>query len=80
LRVKVRLFAIVREKAGRGEIDIELDSGATVINAKQHLQRALNLGMLLERVAWAVNREYVGIDHVLCDGDEVAVIPAVSGG
>jgi molybdopterin converting factor small subunit len=43
-------------------------------------QRLPAIAELLDRAAFAVNQEYAGRDAVLKDGDELAVIPAVSGG
>jgi len=80
--VTVRLFAILRERAGREEIELELADGATVDDALAALGGDGGLGDVLERMPLraAVNREYVGNDTALASGDEVALIPPVSGG
>ena len=59
MRVSVRLFAILRERAGRSSIDLELADDATVADALGALGREPGLGELLGRmpVAMAVNRE-----------------------
>ena len=81
MRVKVRLFASLREAAGRGELSLELAEAAT----PEDVWRAL-VGVhpaLAERrasLAAAVNRGYARFDVPLSDGDEVAFIPPVSGG
>jgi len=74
MRVTVRLFAGLRERAGRARL--ELDDVARV----QDVWPALGLGEEPAGLLYAVNREYVEPGHELADGDEVAVIPPVSGG
>ena len=72
----VKLFAGVRERAGVAERDIELPRGARVAD----VWPALGLGDEPAALLYAVNREYAARERVLADGDEVAVIPPVSGG
>jgi molybdopterin synthase catalytic subunit/molybdopterin converting factor small subunit len=76
VRVKVRLFAGLRERAGMGENEIELPEGARPTD----VWSVLDLGPEPEGLAYAVNRAYVSRDHRLADGDELAIIPPVSGG
>jgi MoaE-MoaD fusion protein len=80
--VTVRLFAMLRERAGRDAIDLELEDGATVADALDALRDGTPLGEALERmpVRAAVNREYVASETPLAAGDELALIPPVSGG
>lgn len=73
MRVRVRLFAGLRERAGWGEREIEASSVADV-------WPALGLGEEPDGLLYAVNHEYAERDRVLVDGDEVALIPPVSGG
>jgi MoaE-MoaD fusion protein len=82
MTVTVRLFAMLRERAGRDEIELELGDGSTVADALEALKDSSPLGEALERmpVRAAVNREYVSDDSPLSPGDEVALIPPVSGG
>jgi molybdopterin synthase catalytic subunit/molybdopterin converting factor small subunit len=82
MRVTVRLFAILRERAGRDSIEIELPEGATVGDAFERLAAAPGLGELIERLPlrMAVNREYVGAGAAIAPGDELALIPPISGG
>jgi molybdopterin converting factor subunit 1 len=81
MRVTVRLFAILRERAGVPEVELELPSGATVADAAHRLaDRYPQVKEHAKHVAYAVNREYVPAATVLMDGDELAVIPPVSGG
>jgi molybdopterin synthase catalytic subunit len=74
VRVTVRLFAGLRERAGQSRL--ELDDVVRV----EDIWPALGLGDEPPGLLYAVNREYVEPGHTLADGDEVAVIPPVSGG
>ena len=76
MRIKVRLFAGLRERAGTGERELELADQASIGD----VWSALGLGEEPAGLAYALNREYVGRDRPISDGDEVAVIPPVSGG
>jgi len=82
MTVDVRLFAILRERAGRDRIAVELAPGATVADAIGALADDPALAGLLERlpVTMAVNRDYAAADTELHGGDELALIPPVSGG
>ena len=82
MNVSVRLFAILRERAGRDSVEIELPDGASVADALSVLEREPGLGDVLPRlsVTMAVNREYADGDTALSAGDELALIPPVSGG
>ena len=71
--VTVRLFAGLRERAGWAQRDVE---AATVGD----VWRALELGDEPAGLLYAVNKEYATPDRALADGDEVALIPPVSGG
>jgi MoaE-MoaD fusion protein len=73
VKVKVRLFAGLRERAGWSEREIEATTVAAV-------WPALDLGDEPEGLLYAVNKEYAKRDRPLVDGDEVALIPPVSGG
>ena len=81
MRVRVRLFAIQRELAGTREVPLELPDGATIEDAWSALvdrHPALAPGRAFVR--FARNADYADADTVLEDGDELAVIPPVSGG
>ena len=80
--VTVRLFAILRERAGRGEMELELPEGATTSDALAIIAEQPGLTELVERLplAMAVNRDYATTDQQLRDGDELALVPPVSGG
>jgi molybdopterin synthase catalytic subunit len=72
--VRVRLFAGLRERAGWSER--ELDG----VDRVADVWPALDLGAEPEGLLYAVNKEYADGDRGLVDGDEVALIPPVSGG
>lgn len=74
--VRVRLFAALRERAGGSEVEIELPEGARVQDALDRLRDVA--GDL--PVVMAVNRGYADADSPLAPGDELALIPPVSGG
>jgi len=76
VRVTVRLFAGLRERGGAAERELDLPSEAQVAAVWPEL----GLGDEPTGLVYAVNRRYVDRDHVLDDGDEVALIPPVSGG
>ncbi len=80
MRVNVRLFASYREAAGVGHIQLDLPPGATVKDAIHAILREHPLVAEGRQVVIARNRDYVGVDEPLADGDEVALIPPVSGG
>jgi molybdopterin synthase catalytic subunit len=81
LRVRVRLFAAQRELAGAREVAVELPAGGTVEAAWAALV-ALHPALAAGRasVRFAVNGDWARPDAPLADGDEVAMIPPVSGG
>ncbi len=81
MQVRVRLFAVLRDLAGVAECTLELPAGATVSTARAPLlQRLPALRQHLGRCAYAVNRTYARPETTLHDGDELALIPPVSGG
>jgi molybdopterin synthase catalytic subunit len=80
--VRVRLFAILRERAGREQVELELAEGATVAEAIAAVGSLPGLGDVVGRlpVRMAVNRDYATEETTLAAGDELALIPPVSGG
>jgi MoaE-MoaD fusion protein len=76
MNVRVRLFAALRERAGRGAIEMEVADGATVGD----IWPLLELGAEPRGLVYARNRVYVERSEALHAGDEVALIPPVSGG
>jgi molybdopterin converting factor subunit 1 len=81
MRLTVRLFAMLREQAGADSVEIELSDGATGADALEALRTEPGLDVLDRLpVRLAVNREYADLERELSPGDELAVIPPVSGG
>jgi molybdopterin synthase catalytic subunit/molybdopterin converting factor small subunit len=76
VQIRVRLFAGLRERAGSGERALELPDGARLGD----VWAPLELGDEPPGLLYAVNREYAPAERELADGDEVALIPPVSGG
>ncbi len=77
MKVRVLLFAGLREKAGTGELLLELPDGFLLSGLPERLGIEEQARPSL---AFAVNQTYVPADSVLEDGDEVALIPPVAGG
>ena len=81
MRIRVKLFAILRDQAGQSETSLELPEGATVQQARKNLMKSLPaIASYMDRVAFAINLSYARPESVLHDGDELAVLPPVSGG
>jgi molybdopterin converting factor subunit 1 len=81
MTVKVKLFAILRERAGTAEVIKQIEEGSTVADLWAALQQDYpKLAIPGVRLLYAVNQDYVKPDCVLKDADEVVFIPPVSGG
>ena len=81
MRVTIRLFAGYRERVGATRIDLDLPEGSTVGHMAEEMLRAYpTLGADPSRLVVAVNQEYRDHEFTLSPGDEVALIPPVSGG
>ena len=76
MQVSIRLFAGLRERAGTGARTLELTDGATLGD----VWPALDLGSEPSGLLYAVNKRYAETETALMEGDEVALIPPVSGG
>jgi len=81
MKAKVRLFARLADLAGTRETELELGEGLSVAEAFEVLCRRFpEMADLAGSLMYAVNAEYVSPDHPLRAGDELALIPPVSGG
>lgn len=76
MRVRIRLFAGLREQAGSGSVDLDVPDGATVAD----VWPGLGLGDEPQGLVYALNKAYAERTARISAGDEVAVIPPVSGG
>jgi len=81
MKVKVKFFAMLRERAGTAELLKEIEDGTTIAQLWESLQREFpKLAVPGVRLLYAVNQSYVTSDHVLHESDEVVFVPPVSGG
>ena len=81
MQINVKLFAILRDRAGTSDFALELPRGSATSVALESIATKLpSIKDLLPRAAVAINREYASRDTTLNDGDELALIPPVSGG
>ncbi|HEU5232746.1 MAG TPA: molybdenum cofactor biosynthesis protein MoaE [Terriglobales bacterium] len=81
MHVRVLLFGVLKDIFRRSEDSLELSSGDTVSDVLEHYRElAPDRASLFHSVALAVNQEYAAPDRRLQDGDEVALLPPVSGG
>jgi molybdopterin synthase catalytic subunit len=81
VRGTVKLFASLREAAGRSEIEWELADGATMETLVAHLKETVpGLEEGADHMWIAINRQYASLKTELHDGDKVALFPPVSGG
>ncbi len=81
MKVTVKLFAAAKDAAGQGELVVDLEEGATAADLFQKLVGKFpKLQELAPFLLLAINREYAARDRALSPGDEIALIPPVSGG
>lgn len=81
MNVRVKFFAILRERVGAGEITREISEGSTIADLWEALKKDYpKLASVDTRLLYAVNQNYVKPDHALREKDEVVFIPPVSGG
>jgi molybdopterin synthase catalytic subunit len=81
MQVKLKFFALYRDRAGTEEATLELPDGALVAEALEHVRDAYpGLRTLPSRVLVAVNMDYADPAQPLKHGDELALIPPVAGG
>ena len=81
MKVKVKFFASYKEALGLDELDLELEEDSNVNSLLGTLRKDYpKLGNLLETLVVSVNLEYAGFETKLKEGDEVALLPPVSGG
>ena len=79
MRITVRLHTILRRETPEGVIDrmeLDLPEGASVAEAVNRIEIRTRPRTML----WVVNGKIVHDDHVLKDGDELRLVPGVSGG
>lgn len=81
MQVRVLFFGVLKDLAGRSSDDLTLPDQATAGDVVEHYEtRLASLKGKLSSIAVSVNQEYAGLDARLHSGDEVALLPPVSGG
>ena len=81
MRVTIRLFALLKDRAGADHLEIDLPEKSTIAHAVEQVRnRFPTLADHLNHIALALNRSYTQSNTPLQDGDELALIPPVSGG
>ncbi len=81
MTVRVRFFASVRDIVGKAEMDLDIPGGSSAGDLLERLAEWYpRLHGLTSSLLLSVNREYADSHHPLREGDEVALIPPVSGG
>src|SRR5262245_41093113 len=81
MRVKVQLFARLRELAGRSEYDCDVPAGSSVADVWRVLaDRHVSLQPFAGAISCALNADFARMNAPVHDGDEVAFLPPVSGG
>lgn len=81
MKVRVKLFAVAKQKAGQDEIEVELPAAATVASLRAAVvEQYPALAEVIRHVRFAIDNEYAGDDLPLASSAEIAMIPPVSGG
>ena len=81
MRVRVLFFGVLKDVIPAQPGELDLPGGSTVATLlDRYRHHTANQAALWDSIAVAVNREYVTVSHLLEDGDEVALLPPVSGG
>jgi molybdopterin converting factor subunit 1 len=81
ISIRVKLFAVAKDLVGTGDVELSLQDGSHAFNVLDHFLKVNpGLSSWKSHLRIAVNAEYVELNHRLQDGDEVAIIPPVSGG
>ena len=81
MELNIRLFALYRERAGRSTVSVVVPDEATVADLTDEIRRQLpNLAPPEVKIVVAVNTDYADSEVVLRPGDDVCLIPPVSGG
>jgi molybdopterin converting factor small subunit len=81
MKVRVKLFAVAKELAGRDELEIDIPGRATIADVKQAVLAAVPaLERIVPHSLWTVGTEYVHDNTQLTETSDIALIPPVSGG
>src|SRR5207302_8942469 len=81
MRIRVLFFGVLKDLAGHSSESIDLPEHARLADVLSHYEERIpRMRDLVTSIAMSVNQEYAGVDAKLKSGDEVALLPAVSGG
>jgi MoaD family protein len=81
MKIKVKLYAAVRDIVGAREEEVEFKEGTTVMMLlEDYIRRFPKIEKYKDHLILSVNKEYGAPGRVLKDGDEVTFLPPVSGG
>jgi molybdopterin converting factor subunit 1 len=81
MKVRLRFFARCREIAGESETELELEKGSTITSIREKLEQCFpELSSLGSSLLLAVNGEFAAPHLELKEGDEIALLPPMSGG
>lgn len=81
MKIRIKCFAKVREIIEKSDFDLDISGASTVQSALGCLEvDPSQLRDIQDSAMFAVNHKYVQLDYPLSDGDELAIIPPVSGG
>jgi molybdopterin converting factor subunit 1 len=81
MKIRVKLFAVAKELAGRDELEVEVPQAARLADVRRAVAAEFPaLGRILPHAFWAVSAEYASDDTIVNDHSDIALIPPVSGG
>jgi molybdopterin synthase catalytic subunit/molybdopterin converting factor small subunit len=81
MKISVLFFGVLKDLVGRSTEKVDLPEGSRVQDlVLYYAQTSSQLEAMIPSLAVAVNQEYSGVNQTLCDGDEVGLLPPVSGG
>ncbi len=81
MKVKLLLFASLKDIAGRRDLEMELDDGSTLQQVTEKLASLYpEIGRMQNSVRIAINQEFADENIALNNGDEIAFLPPMSGG
>jgi molybdopterin converting factor small subunit len=80
MNIDIRFWGVTARLAGGDRRRLNLPKNATVADAIEQLREDAALSKELPRCAYAIGADLVGVNHSLAEGDELSVLPPVSGG
>src|ERR1700737_746852 len=81
MQVRILFFGVLKDLAGQTTDSLSLPGGATLREVFSHYEERMpSLASLKASIAMSVNQEYASLETKLKDGDEIALLPPVSGG